>query len=116
MANDIWSFERTEISVLQGTPTGRITYMSQLDPLPRPDEELPLEQDSTLLNEHDAELNYANALLWVSLTKATSSHEPTKEYVNQGERQCSEIIQARGRELKTAFEHFNERSSTKKND
>jgi hypothetical protein len=91
--------------------------MTQLGPLlPGSDEELPLEHESTLMDEHDAELNYANALLWVSLTKTISSHEPAKEDVIQGEKQCSEIIQAQGRKLKTALEHFSECSSTQRND
>ncbi|MBU1776743.1 MAG: hypothetical protein KJ899_08890 [Gammaproteobacteria bacterium] len=88
--------------------------MNKFDPLPRSDKEQPLEQETTLLDEHDAELNYVNALLWVSLSKAIASHEPAKECVIQGEKQCAEIIQARGQELKTALEHFSERSSTKR--
>jgi hypothetical protein len=89
--------------------------MSQFDPPPGSDEELPLEQEPSLLDEHDAELNYVNALLWVSLTNSMPSHETATEYVMQGEKQCTEIIRARGLESKTAFGHFCGRSSVEKN-
>ncbi|OIR08992.1 hypothetical protein GALL_89870 [mine drainage metagenome] len=89
--------------------------MSQFDPLPGPDEELPLEHEPTLLDEHDAELNYANAVLWVSLTKATPSQESAKDYVIQGEKRCADIIRARSQKLKTALLHLSECSSKRRN-
>ena len=75
--------------------------MSQFDPL-RSDKELPLEHGATLLDEHEAELNYINALLWILLTKPTSDNEAIKECVIQGEKQCLKIIQARNQESNPA--------------
>lgn len=89
--------------------------MSLFEPLQKPDEAMPLEDEITQLADHYAELDSAQAFLLESLTSVMSNLEPAKGTYIQGAKQFSEAVQARGRELKTAIDHIRERSRVEKN-
>jgi hypothetical protein len=84
--------------------------MSLFEPIPKPDDQMPLVHEITQLADLFAEFNSVNAFLCSSLTRVMSSHEPIREEIIQGAKQCSEAVQTRGQELKVAIEHIRKRS------